>query len=272
MPTIKAGPFDVDYLEAGAGPAIVLVHSSASGNRQWRRLIDDLKDRYRIIALNLFGYGQTSKWPEDRLQSLADQAALVMAAAGLANGSVALVGHSLGGAVALEAALQLGPRLRALVAFEPILFYLLNHPAEHEAYAEISAIRAGFVEHGTKADWNAVGEMFVDYWSGKGAWAATPDDRKAGILAMLPPVMREWEMVGSRGRPIAEWGAISAPVHILRAADTRRTTASVAALLARAHPKWKLHEVAAGGHMAPLTRPDLVNPLIARLLDETVNR
>jgi pimeloyl-ACP methyl ester carboxylesterase len=88
---------------------------------------------------------------------------------------------------------------------------------------------------------------------------------------MLPPVMREWEAVGSRGRPIAEWSAIAAPVHILRAADTRRSTASVASLLARAHPKWKLHEVAAGGHMAPLTRPDLVNPLIAKLLDETAS-
>ncbi|MEX2128588.1 MAG: alpha/beta hydrolase [Xanthobacteraceae bacterium] len=269
MPTVKAGPFDVDYVEAGSGPAVLLVHSSASGNRQWRRLTDDLKDRYRVIALNLFGYGQTSKWPEDRPQTLADQAALITAVAGLAPERVALVGHSLGGAVAFEAALQLGPRLRTLVVFEPILFYLLHDLGEREAFAEISAIRTGFVEHGTKGDWNAVGELFVDYWSGKGAWAATPEDRKSGIISMLAPVMREWEMVGSQGRPIAEWGAISAPVHILRAADTRRTTGTVAALLARTHPNWRLHDVAAGGHMAPIARPDLVNPLIARVLDET---
>ncbi|HZZ26268.1 MAG TPA: hypothetical protein VFE60_28595 [Roseiarcus sp.] len=33
----------VDYLEAGSfGPVVVLVHSSVSGARQWRRLMDDL--------------------------------------------------------------------------------------------------------------------------------------------------------------------------------------------------------------------------------------
>jgi pimeloyl-ACP methyl ester carboxylesterase len=267
MPTIKAGAFEVDYIEAGSGPAVVLVHSSASGNRQWRRLIDDLKNRYRVIAPNLFGYGGTSKWPDDRPQSLADQAALVTAAADLADGPIALIGHSLGGAVACEAALRLGPRLRTLVVFEPILFYLLNDLGEREAFAEISAVREGFVEHGTRGEWRTVAELFVDYWSGKGAWAATPDERKAGILAMLPPVMREWEMIGHEGRPIAEWGAIAASVHLLRAADTRRSTSTVAALLARAHPHWQLLEVPAGGHMAPLTRADLVNPLIAKILD-----
>ena len=36
-------PIAVDFLEAGAGPLVVLLHSSVSGARQWRRLIDDLK-------------------------------------------------------------------------------------------------------------------------------------------------------------------------------------------------------------------------------------
>ena len=38
LPTIK-----VDFLEAGSGPVVMLVHSSVSGARQWRRLMDDLK-------------------------------------------------------------------------------------------------------------------------------------------------------------------------------------------------------------------------------------
>ena len=36
-------PFKVDYLEAGSsGPGVMLVHSSVSGARQWRRLMDHL--------------------------------------------------------------------------------------------------------------------------------------------------------------------------------------------------------------------------------------
>ena len=48
-------PIKVDYLEAGSsGPLVMLVHSSVSGARQWRRLMDDLKDQFRVRAVNLF--------------------------------------------------------------------------------------------------------------------------------------------------------------------------------------------------------------------------
>ena len=51
--------FNVDFLESGAaGPVVMLVHSSVSGARQWRRLMEDLKDRFRVRAVNLFGYGK----------------------------------------------------------------------------------------------------------------------------------------------------------------------------------------------------------------------
>jgi pimeloyl-ACP methyl ester carboxylesterase len=50
----------VDFLEScAAGPVVMLVHSSPSGARQWRRLMEDLKDRFRVQAVNLFGYGET---------------------------------------------------------------------------------------------------------------------------------------------------------------------------------------------------------------------
>jgi pimeloyl-ACP methyl ester carboxylesterase len=52
----------------------MLIHSSVSGARQWRRLMDDLKDRYRVRAVNLYGYGKTPPWPPETPQSLDDQA------------------------------------------------------------------------------------------------------------------------------------------------------------------------------------------------------
>jgi pimeloyl-ACP methyl ester carboxylesterase len=73
-------PVQVDFLEAGSsGPVVMLVHSSVSGARQWRRLMDDLKDRFRVRAVNLFGYGKTPPWPNEVRQSLDDQARLVEA-------------------------------------------------------------------------------------------------------------------------------------------------------------------------------------------------
>lgn len=270
MRRIKAGDFDVEYVDAGAGPAIVLLHSSASGLRQWRRLIDELRGHYRVLAVNLFGYGRTSAWPGGAAQTLVDQARLSAAVALLSEGPVTLIGHSLGGAVALETALQLGDRLRAVIAYEPILFSLLETHGPADAFAEIHDLSTRYHALGTAGRWDEAGELFVDYWSGKGAFSAMPEERKAGLRTMLPNVVHEWDAVIAPSRPLSDWKSIPVPVHILRSADTRRPTHTIVSLLTASHDHWKLHEVASGGHMAPLARPDLVNPVIANILAEVV--
>ena len=267
MPVIKAGAFDLDYTDTGAGPAVVLVHSSASGQRQWRALIDSLQSRYRVIAVNLFGYGKTSSWPGTRPMSAADQAELVAAAVALASEPVALVGHSLGGAVALEAAAVLSDRVRVLVAFEPILFGHLKVHGPASAYDEIANLARRYGELAQAGDWNAAGAWFVDYWAGPGTWAAMPNERRQNTIAMLPAVVHEWDMATSGIRPLAGWRAITAPVHLIHAADTRAPTRAIVELLAKTYPDWHAHQVPSGGHMAPLARPDLVNPAIAAALD-----
>jgi pimeloyl-ACP methyl ester carboxylesterase len=290
MTTTKAGPFDLDYWDVGSGPAVVLLHSSASGNRQWRKLADALKDRHRLIAVNLFGYGATSPWPGQRPVRLADHAELVSAAVSLAAEPVAIVGHSLGGAVALESAMRLGSRVRTVIAFEPILFHLLKMHGPAEAFAEIDATRGGHYQRAARGDWTGAGELFIDYWSGAGTWASLSDERRTGLLTtlpnvidewgssfgaehgpasclkMLPGIADEWGKLEKTGRSLADWGGIAAPVHLIRAADTVPPTRVITSLLAGAHPSWRLHEVPSGGHMAPVTRPDLVNPLIAQLV------
>jgi pimeloyl-ACP methyl ester carboxylesterase len=264
MPVIKAGAYDLDYWEAGRGPALLLVHSSASGNRQWRRLADDF-DRHRLIAVNLFGYGATSPWPGDRTQTLADHADLVTAAAAAVAAPVVLIGHSLGAAVALEAALQLGEQVRMVIVFEPILFYLLKAHGSADAFAEIDAVGKRYREHAAHNDWEGAGSQFIDYWSGPGTWAALSPERRSGLIAVLPNVVHEWSAVLAPWRPLSAWRKIAAPIHLIRAADTRLPTRELAGLLTAAHA-WHFHEVAEGGHMAPVSRPDLVNPRIVALL------
>jgi len=270
MQVTKAGDFDVEYLQAGAGPAVLLLHSSASDLRQWRRLVDELKDSYRVLAVNLFGYGTTSPWPADQPQTLADQARLAVAVAERIDGPVSLIGHSLGGAVALEAALHLGDRLQGLIAFEPILFSLLKTHGPADAFAEIHDLCIRYHALSTTEQWGRAGELFVDYWSGAGAWSSMPEERKAGLRTMLPNVLHEWNAVMAPSRPLQDWGVIPAPVHVLRAADTRHPTHAIASLLAGTHKHWRLHELKEGGHMAPGARPDLTNPLFAKILADVV--
>ena len=95
---------DTDFIEAGSGDIVILVHSSVAGARQWRSLMEALATNYHVIAINLFGYGKTRAWVGDNPQSLEDQARLIEPFLPLDGGQISIVGHSFGGSVAMKAA------------------------------------------------------------------------------------------------------------------------------------------------------------------------
>lgn len=255
--------FDV----SGDGPVVMLLHSSVSGRRQWRSLSAALVDRFRVVALDLIGYGDTPPWAQPRRQRLDDQAALVRAVAAEVGPPAALVGHSFGATVALCAAATLGEQLRALVLLEPNPFPLLRGAAPNE-YAEAAALRE-IVRGGAApgGDWEATSARFADYWNGDGTRAAMPEARRAAFAEALRPNVHEWDAV--MDAPLeAEVAAVTAATHVVSARDTVATIAAIVAQLEHLRPDWRYATVAAGGHMAPVTRPDLVNPLVTAALNE----
>ncbi len=267
MPVLATGRYDIDYSDDGAGPAVMLLHSSACGNRQWRRLIEDLKDGYRVVALNLFGYGGTTPWPDGALQTLDDQAALVAAVAERIGEPLHLVGHSFGGAVAMKAALQLSEQVSSLILLEPNPFYLLAHHCRDAAFAEIKALRDDTKSHGGAGDWAWVGRRFADYWNGEGAWAAMSPERRSGFLGMLPPVFHEWDCVMNEMTPVEAWRDLATRSLLVHAAGTKRPIKEIAEILAAELPGMAKVAIPEGGHMVPLARPDLVNPVVRDFLD-----
>ena len=92
---------ELAYEERGTGPAIVLLHSSAADRSMWRPAIARLADRYRCVAIDLRGYGESSL-PRERFSWHDDTRA---ACAALALDHPVLVGNSLGGIVALDTAI-----------------------------------------------------------------------------------------------------------------------------------------------------------------------
>jgi len=265
----NATRIDVDFLEAGtSGPAVMLVHSSVSGARQWRRLMDDLKGRFRVRAVNLFGYGKTPLWPASGPQSLDDQARLVEAALPENADRVHLVGHSLGGAIAMKAALRLAGRVDKLVLLEPNPFSLLEQAGRVDAFAEAMELRNCVKTFGALGEWATAAEKFADYWGGAGSWRDMPLDRRAAFAEALKPNFFEWDAVMNETTSAEEWAA-GLPRDTLLASDpdTVLPIREIASLLRSACPKWAYAEVAGGGHMAPLVRPDLINPIVASFLD-----
>ena len=77
MPILEKDDVVLDYLETGQGTTVILIHSTVSGNRQWKTLMEDLGRDFRVLAPNLRGYGKTSSWPGERTLNLSDQVQLI---------------------------------------------------------------------------------------------------------------------------------------------------------------------------------------------------
>ena len=130
----------VDFIEDGHGSAVLLIHSTVAGNKQWRKLVEYLSPDYRVLAPNLFGYGTTPEWSKNRHQTLIDQADL-LADFFEQNESISIVGHSFGGSVAMMAAKKYPAKIKKLILVEPNPFYLLEHHSDHDSYQEALNLR-----------------------------------------------------------------------------------------------------------------------------------
>jgi pimeloyl-ACP methyl ester carboxylesterase len=263
----KLATTQVDFLEAGSGPAVMLVHSSVSGARQWRRLMDDLKSHFCVRAVNLFGYGKTPPWPAEARQSLTDQARLVEGALPAGVDEIYLVGHSFGGAVAMKVAARLSGRVAKLALLEPIPFRLLAQAGCIDAFAEAMNLSNLIKKHGAVGEWAMAVEKFADYWTGAGTWRDMPSDRRLAFSEAIKPNFFEWDAVMNDTTPVEEWAAVlpRATLLIFDPAGVSPTR-EIAAILRRSCPGWTFAEVRGAGHMAPLTRPDLINPLVCSFL------
>jgi pimeloyl-ACP methyl ester carboxylesterase len=262
----KAG-MRIEYADDGAGPPVVLIHSSVSGNRQWRALTEELRGRYRVLALNLYGYGETAPWPAGEPQTLAAQAELVLAVCEGLQQPIRLVGHSFGGSVALRAALMLGDRCGGLVLLEPNPFHLLRQAGRSAAWQETEALRADVERRIAAGDWQGAAARFADYWLGDGAWNAMPERRRAAFAGGLGPNVHEWQAVMNDRTAVEVYAAVAAPTLVVSDPATRRPIAEIVELLADGCPGWSFRSLAEGGHMAPLTRPELVNPIVREFLE-----
>jgi pimeloyl-ACP methyl ester carboxylesterase len=115
---VDAGGIKTNYLEAGEGPPVVLIHGSGPGvtsYANWRVVIPALAENFHVVAPDMVGFGFSDR-PQGvqyGLKTWADQTVGVMDALGLEK--VSLVGNSFGGSIALRIATQHPDRVDKLV-------------------------------------------------------------------------------------------------------------------------------------------------------------
>ncbi len=115
---VNAAGLRTEFLEAGRGPTVVLLHGLGATNASMLPTMWDLARDHRVIAPDLPGFGETQKpvrsyhaaffarWLHDLLRQLGGERAH-------------LVGNSMGGRVAIEAGLRFPERVDRLVLLAP---------------------------------------------------------------------------------------------------------------------------------------------------------
>jgi pimeloyl-ACP methyl ester carboxylesterase len=247
------------YDEAGTGPAVVLLHSTACDRRMWDPQMPVLADAgYRVVRCDMRGFGATPV--PDRPYNNADDVTDLLDLLGI--GDTALIAASGGGRVGLEIAARRPRRVTALAL-------LCTALTGHEPSAELKAF--GDREDALLAAGDVAGatDLNVDLWLGPYADEATREkvrvmqrnafEVQLAAVEEFAPIRRETDLA-----------AITAPSLVISGAHDLADFRQIAVQLTEQLAGARHIELDWAGHLPSLERPDAVNPLLIAFLHEAL--
>jgi 3-oxoadipate enol-lactonase len=240
------------WVEAeGTGPAVLFLHGGLGDSRLWAPVAERLADRFRTIRYDYRHYGRSGS-PTGEFSTLDDLFAVLDA---VGADAAALVGLSLGGSIALDAALARPERVWAIAHVAGAVTGLPLDLATDEEYAEYEAA----VERG---DLDAAMAFDFEMWAPLGAddhlkelWLATPDARglpEGAMPTARPPAHERLREVG-------------VPTLVIVATHDPQGLRDHGSAVARTVPGAQLVELESD-HYLTLREPDRIAELLADFL------
>ena len=118
---VRVSGGELAYVDEGDGPPAILLHGFPTSSHLWRDLVPILAPRFRVIAPDLLGYGDSDKPEDPAVLSVTRQARYVgELVRALRLDDPAVVGHDIGGGVAQLLALE--GAVRSMVLADSIAF------------------------------------------------------------------------------------------------------------------------------------------------------
>lgn len=126
--TVRVRNLNLFYRTLGAGPDVLLLHGWASSSGMWRSTMQALAGRFRLWALDLHGFGDSDK-PNGGCYSVPNYTASVRDfAESVGIRQARIVGHSMGGMIALDLAAAHAGLVRRLVLVNPVVSGQIRMP------------------------------------------------------------------------------------------------------------------------------------------------
>ena len=229
---------ELTYLDSGTGPVVLFIHGILGSRKQWRHLVDKMDDTERVIVPDLFGHGDSEKPSGD--YSLSAHAATIRDLLDhLDIDRVTLVGHSLGGGIAMQFSYLFPERVNRAVlvasgglgrevhpilrsATLPLAEQVLSVAASAPVLSRLTALGSGLAKVGWRpgSDINEIWRGFTSLGDSdsRRAFLATTraviDVGGQSISAhdrlMSAPPLPTMVVWGSRDRMIPAWHALNA--------------------------------------------------------------
>jgi pimeloyl-ACP methyl ester carboxylesterase len=178
--TITVNGLTISYVEAGSGPTVILIHGSVSDYREWSTLVSALSKHYHVIAYSRRYHAPNPGASADAdagLDLQVDDLFQMMRAIGI--NSAHLVGHSLGGAVALGFAVQHPDMVQSLVLAEPAVNGVLSKTPENDSVMKESQdVRARMKEVFATGNSQQIVKTYAMHVAPGDFEKTTPEERK----------------------------------------------------------------------------------------------
>jgi len=141
-----AGLVHIQYRLYGSGePLVVLIHGWSCDSNYWSAQIADLKSRYTVVTVDLAGHGGSGANRSDwSMGAFGDDVAAVVNALPQ-HPKVVLIGHSMGGPVAVEAARRLQSRVVGVIGVDTFKGVGAPPPPAAETAARMKAFETDFI-------------------------------------------------------------------------------------------------------------------------------
>jgi pimeloyl-ACP methyl ester carboxylesterase len=264
---VEARGLTFHYVEWGSPDAhpIVLLHGISAMCRIWDWLAQDLQDRYRLIALDQRGHGDTG-WPPQPDYATDDYLGDLEALVGIWGlGRFSLIGLSMGGMNAMAYAARHPERIAHLVAVD--IRPAVNPDKRANRDLDRNTAEHG---HGTVADLEQAHKLRA---------LLHPHTPEASLRHHLRHLLKQqpdgrWvnkhdPRVSYYWRPRNLWAELSqidAPVLIVRGGKSEVLPPDVADQMRDAFPNAELALVADAAHTVPEDRPQEFNAIVADFL------
>lgn len=252
---------------SGKGKVIVFLHSSLSSSKQWRNLTVKLSENFTCINIDLLGYGKAPVVKDTENYNFNVEASRIKNIIQVIapNEKFHIVGHSCGGAIALKLAVEESKNILSLTVFEPVAFHLLAH-SSNEYHNRLSDKVKQFAESIAANDNKTGAKAFIDFWNGEGFYSNLPDKIQAVMAKDIEKVTLDFKGILYENYNFEALRAIHCPSLILVGKYSQEVSQVLSHAIADSLPIVECKEVKSG-HMAPISHPGLVEPIIISFLN-----